>query len=508
MGEKTRSSYAVKNVSLGYICTFLTDIFAFVNRTVLVWILGNAYVGVNGLFTDVLGVLSFAELGIGTALNFSLYKPVAEYDENKIKSLMCLYRTAYRTIAFSIAAIGLGVLPFLRYVVKDPGDIGDIRVYYCVFLFNTVTSYFVSYKYSLVNARQENYLFSVINMLTKCVSAGTQLIILYASKNYFWYLMAGAIVELLQKVWAAWYLNKRYPILCERNCQPLEKSEKEEIWKNVRALIWHKVGDVSVHQTDNIIVSAFIDIATVGRVTYYNSFILAANQMLSVAMNSVIGSLGNALSCEGTEKKYELFKTYRFVAFWLYGYISIGLYLMLSKLVGLLVGPDMFLPNIVIFLIVLNFYMMGNRIAVNNMKVAGGVFQQDKFVAVLQAGINLVSSILLVRLVGLPGVYMGTILQGLLSTVVKPVIVYKAMFNRKATEYFLSGMKYIIAVFMAGLICLWVDCSYFQAVTQWSFLVEIILISGIINIIFLVLFAKTKEFQYLWKMMQQVFGRN
>ena len=154
------------------------------------------------------------------------------------------------------------------------------------------------------------------------------------------------------------------------------------------------------------------------------------------------------------------------------------------------------------------FRSMGNRIAVNNMKVAGGVFQQDKFVAVLQAGINLVSSILLVRLVGLPGVYMGTILQGLLSTVVKPVIVYKAMFNRKATEYFLSGMKYIIAVFMAGLICLWVDCSYFQAVTQWSFLVEIILISGIINIIFLVLFAKTKEFQYLWKMMQQVFGRN
>lgn len=499
MEGKTRSSYAIKNVILGYVCTFFMDLLAFANRTVLVWVLGKNYVGINGLFTDVLGILSFAELGIGTALNFSLYKPVAQGDNEKIKSLMRLYKTAYRLIAFVIAIIGLLTLPFLSFVVKDPGNIGDIHVYYLIFLFNTVTSYFVSYKYSLVNARQENYLFSIINMTTKAVSLCVQLIAVFLFSNYLWYLMAGAVVDLIQKIWIAKYLDHRYPILCEKNVQILEKNEKKKIWKNVRALIWHKIGDVSVHQTDNVIVSAFIDIATVGKVTYYNMFIQTANQLLSVAMNAVVGGLGNAISSESVEKRYELFRAYRFVAFWLYGYVSIGMYFMLSKLIRLLVGEDMLLSNLVLFLILLNFYMMGNRIALNNMKVAGGVFQQDKFVALLQAVVNLVVSIVMVKIIGLPGVYVGTLIQGTLSTIIKPIITYKEMFHTSAIEYFTSGTKYIGSIFIAGCFCWNMDRFLFTGNKFLTFILEIIFISVFVNGVFWLCFRKTREFQYIWR---------
>lgn len=503
MKEKTRSFYAMKNVFMGYACTFFMDLIAFTNRTVLVWVLGKNYVGINGLFTDILGVLSFAELGIGTALNFSLYKPIAENDKEKVKSLMQLYKTAYRIIACVIALVGICLLPFLQYIVKDPGNVGNIRIYYCVFLFNTVTSYFVSYKYSLVNARQENYLFSILNMVTRSTVLLVQIGALYASKNYLIYLMAGVVIDLMQKVWVSHYLNRRYPILNEKNISPLESAEKVSIWKNVRALIWHKVGEVSVHQTDNIIVSAFIDIATVGKVTYHNSFIQAANQLLSVAMNAVVGGLGNAISREDTEKKYALFKAYRFVAFWLYGYAAIGLYIMLPKLVKLLVGEDMLLPDIVLFLVLLNFYLMGKRIALNNMKIAGGIFQEDKFVALLQAGVNIVTSIFLVKQIGLPGVYVGTVLQGLLATIIKPIIIYKNMFHQKAIEYFISGGKYLASVFFAGSLCVWGSRLWFQDITLFHFVLEIIFVSLIVNSIFLLFFKNTKEFHYIWTLLRK-----
>ena len=136
----------------------------FISRTVFIYCLGEAYLGINGLFSNVLGVLSFAELGIGTAINFSLYKPVAEKDIEKIKSYMHYYKWSYRIIALIIAILGIIIIPFLDLLVNLPTKIANIKLFYLVFLFNTVTSYLVSYKFSLVNAEQKNYIYTNINM--------------------------------------------------------------------------------------------------------------------------------------------------------------------------------------------------------------------------------------------------------------------------------------------------------------------------------------------------------
>lgn len=495
--SETRINYVKKNVKWGYICTGLTYLLGFLLRTVIIRVMGEKYAGVNGLFTNILGVLSFAELGFGTALNYSLYDPVARNDNDKIKRLMGLYKRVYEVVACTIAIIGIILIPFLHYLINEPNGLENVEIYYCIYLFTTVTSYFVSYKYSLVNAKQENYLCSIINMVSTCFTYGFQIVGLIITKNFLFFLLIGAAVDLVQKIWISIYLNKRYPILKEKNVQMLPKNERQQIWKNTRALVFHKIGDVSVHQTDNIIISAFVSVSMVGRVSYYSYFVNAANQILLVALNSVVGTLGNLISQETTEKQYSIYKVYRFVAFWMYGYLSIGMYFMLNKVVRIFVGYDITLSNIIIFLLVLDFYMIGQRSSLNNMKMAGGVFQQDQYIAIVQAVVNLVVSIVLVQRMGLVGVYIGTIVQGLIASVIRPIIVYPNLFKQGAKDYFIDSIKYLGVIGLAGIVCMFTDKYIFTNSGLLLVCIEIIIISLVVNVIFFLVFRKTNEFIFL-----------
>ena len=228
-----RIQHAVKNIAFGYIGNITSTVLGFVLRTVFIMKLDATLLGINGLYTGVLTMLSLAELGIGTALNFSLYAPVARKDYEKIKSYMLFYKRAYRTIAAIVAVIGLALVPFLKYFIKNPGSYGikELTVYYLIFLFNTVSTYFVSYKYSLVNAEQKNYIQTNVLTLTKLITVVLQLIVLLVTSNFLLYLLTAAAVELLQKIYVNHYLNKLYPYLKDKDVKPLEKEETDEKYK-------------------------------------------------------------------------------------------------------------------------------------------------------------------------------------------------------------------------------------------------------------------------------------
>ena len=189
--------------------------------------LDETLLGINGLYTGVLSMLSMAELGIGTALNYSLYGPVARKDYDKIKSYMLLYKKSYRIIGAVVAVIGLALVPFLKYFIKSPGNYGmqELTVYYLIFLFNTVSTYFVSYKYSLVNAEQKNYIQTNVLTITKLVTVILQMVVLLLTANFLFYLLTAAMVELIQKIYVSRYLDKLYPYLKDKDVKPLEKEE-------------------------------------------------------------------------------------------------------------------------------------------------------------------------------------------------------------------------------------------------------------------------------------------
>lgn len=495
---QSRIYYSLKNMAYGWLGSAITLILNFISRTVFIYTLGVTYLGVNGLFANIIGTLSLAELGIGTAINYSLYNPVANGNREKIKSIMRLYKKMYRSIAIIILVFGLLLIPLLDIIVKDPGNIGNIKLYYIIFLYNTVITYFVSYKFSLVNAEQKNYVVNNINTIVNIISVVLQLIILLFFKNFLLYLLTGALVGTLQKIFINMFLNKQYPYLLDKNVKRLERSEFNDIKKNIKSLILHKFGEVGVYQTDNIIISSFINISMVGIISNYTMIINAVNNFVSTAFNMIISSFGNLIATEAKDKQYDIFKVYRFVAFWVYGFVSIAIYTLSDALIIMWLGNTMLVPKIVLFLIMFEYFLKGQRVCINNVKAAGGVFYNDRYIGFAQAIINIIVSVTAVRLFGLPGVYIGTVVQGLFANITRPILVYKEMFNKSSRYYFTDSIKYLAVLGVAWLFSdIISECIYKNEVNLITFAISVISVCVVPNLIFLIVFRKSNEYIYI-----------
>ncbi len=494
-----RVGFAAKNIAFGYIGQAATALMSFVLRTIFIRTLSEQLLGVNSLYTNILSILSMAELGIGTALNFALYRPVAEHDTEKVKSYMQLYRRAYYVIALVVACIGLAIAPFLRYLIKKPGAITvqEMTLYYFIFLFNTVSTYFVSYKYSLVNAEQRNYIQTNINTITKIFTVALQIVVLLATKNFLLYLLTDAFVQLAQKLFVNWYLNSLYPFLKEKNVQPLTKAESGEIWTKTKALVLHKVGDVARLQTDSLIISSFIEIAVSGMVDNYTLVINTVTNFVNIIFNSVISGFGNLIATESREKQFQLFRVYRFFASWIYGFAVTGFFVLLTPLIRLWLGDAWILPASAVDLILIDLYFKGDRVVLSNFKTAAGVFEQDRYLALIQGAVNLVLSIWLVQVIGLAGIYVGTVVSGLIANVTKPVIIYHVCFDRSPAGYFADTAKYCLTVGGVTLLCLLISTRVIAHLNILTFLVMGVLITVIFNGVFLLLYGRSEECHYL-----------
>lgn len=500
-----RIQHAAKNIAFGYIGNITSTVLGFVLRTVFIMKLDATLLGINALYTGVLTMLSLAELGIGTALNFSLYAPVANKDYEKVKSYMQFYKSAYRVIAGVVAGLGIVLIPFLKFFIKNPGnyEITELTVYYLIFLFNTVSTYFVAYKYSLVNAEQKNYIQTNVLTVTKLITTVLQIIVLLTTSNFLFYLLTAAFVELVQKIYVSHYLNKLYPYLKDKNVISLGKEEKDEIVYKTKALVCHKVGDVARLQTDSIIITSFIQVSVAGIVDNYTMVINSISNFVNIIFNSVISSFGNLIATESKEKQYDMFKVYRFVANWIYGLSAIGFYMLLSPLIYLWLGEEWMLGSMVIALVLIDYYFKGDRIVLSNFKTAAGVFEQDKYLALIQGAVNLVISIVLVQSMGLAGIYIGTIVSGLIANVTKPFIIYGVCFNKKAGEYFVDTAKNLLVMAVVLVVILPLGNMLLKEVTIFSFVLVGIMVVVVYNVIFLLAFGRTREMGYLLEVVKR-----
>lgn len=503
---KSRILYTGKNIFWGYISSFLTILLSFICRTAFIKTIGVDYLGINGLFTSVLGVLTLTELGIGTAMNYSLYKPVAANDIEKIKSLMIVFRNAYRIVALIVAVLGIAIIPFLDYLVTGAEGIKHVKLYYLIFLFNTVSSYFVSYKYSLVNADQKNYVITNISAIFNIAMHFVQIISLFVLRSYIVYLLIQALMQLVQKIYTAIYIDKHYPYLKDRVVKPLDKKEKTSIVDNVKALVMHKIGDISVNQTDNIIISLFVNVTTVGLVSNYALITNTVNTFVNVAFGGTIGSLGNLFASGDKEKQYKVFRTMDFVDFWIYSFSSVALFSLIQPFISLMWG-DLTLPISIVALFVLNNYMVGQRVSINNVKVASGIFAQDKYLPLLQSITNLVVSVVLAFKFGLIGVYVGTVVSGLIPSLIRPWIVYKKLFANKAFEYYKD--YFLRLLLTAGMSAVsYVGVNYIMSELTWiRFFASMIVVGVFPNLILLILFYRTEEFKYLLSILSSLFKK-
>ena len=493
-----RVQSAARNITFGYLGQIATALISFVLRTIFIHNLSEKLLGINSTYTNVLSILSMAELGIGTALNYALYAPVARKDTEKIKSYMQMYRKAYTTIALVVAGIGIVLSPFLEYLVKNPGvSVAELKLYYFIFLFNTVSTYFIAYKYSLCNAEQRNYIQTNINTVTRLLVAAAQILMIILTKSFLLFLLTDALLQLVQKIFVSRYLDRRYPYLTDRNVVPLSEEESSEIWRKTRALVLHKVGDVARLQTDALIISSFIEVSVAGLVDNYLLVMNTVTNFVNIIFNSLISGFGNLIATESRDRQFKMFKVYRFFASWIYGFAVCGFFVLLTPLVRLWLGDAWIMPSAAVYLLLTDLYFKGDRIVLSNFKTAAGVFEQDKYLALIQGLVNLVLSIWLVRKIGLAGIYVGTVVSGLIANVTKPFIIYRVCFERGASAYFLDTLKYVSAT--AAITGANLAAAKFVTadLSIPTFLLMVCIITVTFNGVFYLMFGRTEEFEYL-----------
>ncbi|WP_051208661.1 lipopolysaccharide biosynthesis protein [Butyrivibrio sp. WCD3002] len=474
----------------------INSILTFVSRTVFIYSLGTLYNGVNGLYTNVLGMLALAELGVGQAISFNLYKPIAENDTKRICAIMNFYRVAYRIIAGVVFVLGMVLVPFLKYLIKGAEGVDHLELYYLVFLFNTVSSYLLVYKSTLVEADQKKYLINNINTVIKAATTIAQIIVLLIFKNFLAYLVIGMVVQFVGNIYINYFCDKRYPYLKGENNEHLSDSEKNSIFTKIRALMLHKVGDKAVNQTDNIIISSFINITSVGLVANYSMLMSFINSFIISFFYSASAAIGNIISTE-ENRSYEVSKRYDFLGHVLYGWSTLCLYFLLTPFITLWIGQDKTIDSVTCFLICINFYFVGIRVPLSIVKGAAGLFEQDKWVPLLQAFTNLLVSIVGAKYLGLIGVYIGTLVSSLFPLIIRPIIIYRHIFRRSSSMYFMEMLKRILQMSVCFIILsfLFMHISFSNLIIELGF--RLICCTALMTVVVWVVYHNKDELEYL-----------
>lgn len=494
----SRTKNAIRNTKYAILSKMLTLVLSFVSRTIFIYVLGNVYLGVNGLYTDILNALSFAELGFGSALDYLMYAPIANGDEERALRLLGFYRTVYRIVACVILALGLSLLPFLQYIVKgaDMLTLRELRLYFLLFLLSTVASYFVTYKYSYVNALQKNYLITRLELITLSTVIAAQILVILLFRSFPAYLITHTVLLLLSRFFVAAYLDRRYPILTRKPERPLSREEKRPIYREVRGLIVHQFASVAVFQTDSIIISSFtgLGVVLVGFVGNYNMLMKGVIDFVKQGFGSVISGFGNLAAASTKENFHKVFHAANFLNFWIYGFCSIAFFVLIPPFITLWIGSDKLIDTPSFLLIVINCYLQGQHNLYHNARIAVGDFNKDKWCSLLQAIVNLVVSIWGAIHFGLVGVYIGTVVSRLSLSIAQPYTTYSLMFGVSSREYYGYLVKYFCATLLAGLLCVFATFRLLAVVTVWRFLLAALIVAVLPNAVFLLLFYRSAEF--------------
>ena len=491
---KLRTLNSLKNIIGNFANNIILNLLKFVSRIIFVKVLDEVYLGVNGLLSNVLGILALAELGIGTAINYSLYKPLADNDTEECKKLMKFYRMAYRIIALVVLVLGLVLLPFLPWFIKDSSGIENLNIIYLIFLANMVIGYLFSYKRTLITADQKNYKITPFLILSNLIMTVGQIIILLVFKNYILYLLVQTACIVLENVLVNRYITKGYPYLKEINSAgSLEKNDLKEIKTNIKALMFHKVGNYVLTATDNIVISKFIGIVTVGIYSNYVMIHSAISSFIYVFVSNVTASFGNLIAEGDKEKRFNVFKEMDFITYCLYGVSAVCLLFTFNPFIEFVFGSKFVLSFTVVLLIMINYYLVGMNQVPIIVQSAAGVYKYDKYVPIIEAGVNLSLSIILVHFIGLPGILLGTLVSYLLPLIIKPFVVFKYVLFKDIKLYFKSFFKQFITLLLSGVIVyLFVSLIHVPILAQViiNFLISLI----IPTLIIILVYRKSDEF--------------
>lgn len=501
-----RTKKSIINISTSFLGQIIAILLGFINRLFFVNQLGEVYLGINGLCTSIIGLMALAELGVGESINYKLYEPLATNNKEQIKSLMNLYKKVYRYIGVIVFIIGICILPFFNYFLKqrDLQSVDNLYLIFFLFVLNASATYFYTYKRALIISDQKRYIVSIIHYSLFILMNIAQIIVLIKSQNFILYLMIMIVNTILENLVLSKITDKLYPFLKEKSVQELKHEDVKEIKKNTIALLYHKVGSTIVNSTDNILISKLIGIATVGLYSNYLLITSALNTIIAQLFSALTASVGNLGALTDRSSSEIIFKRLFFANFWFISIICSSLYSVVNILVSSWIGPSMLLDEKVIVFIVINVYLYNIRRSVWTFRDAFGLFWYDRYKALAEAILNLVISIILGIRIGLSGILLGTIISMCITSLwIEPYVLYRFAFIKKTYRYYGRLLLYSL---ITVLLCILNDyiIDSLNLVGFQGFAIGVIICIFINTAVISLLFCKSDEFKYYINLLKKI----
>lgn len=433
--KSSRTKNSIRNIIFSFGYQVLVLILGFVNRTVFINVLGVNYLGISGLFSDILSMLSLADLGFGVALTYSMYKPLAENDYKRLAGLTNLYRKVYRIIALAVTIIGLALIPFLKYLVHLSHPIPHLKLYYVLFLANTVASYLVVYKTSILTADQKEYVLNKYRSIFSFLQTVFMTLFLWLTHNYTVYLCVQVFFTYAVNFYCSYVAEKQYPFIKRKVELPFK--EVKEIFRNLYSVFLYKISGVMLNATDNTLISVLVNTTMVGYYSNYSMIITNATNLINTLFYSLTASLGNLVVKENAERRYHVFQMMQSISIILSTICICGFTFLIQDFIRIWLGKSFILDYPILIAIIINFYLSIVLLPVWVYREATGLYKQTKYIMIFTALINLALSIWWGKKWGVAGILFASAVARITTYVwYEPILLFKEYFGVSSWIYF------------------------------------------------------------------------
>lgn len=502
-----RTKNAVNNIAVGLVLKIYEMLGLFIVRTVLIHVLGMEYMGLSSLFTSVLQVLNLVELGVGNAMVYSMYKPIANDDHKTICALMKLYKTYYRIIGLVVLILGLCLLPFINRLIsgETPADV-NIYILYLINLFATVFSYWIfAYKNCLLVSYQRTDLMSFVRIISNTVLYILQIAAIVVYKNYYLFAVAMLISQVFVNLLTAVIATRKFPEIKPEGKLPRE--EQQEINKHIKDLFTAKIGGVVTNSADSVVISAFLGLTILAQYNNYYYIMSAIFGVLTIVFNACLAGIGNSLVVESKEKNYSDFNKFSLLLFWIIGFCTVSLLCLYQPFMKLWVGEANMLDDSFVILFAFYFFIYEITNIWATYKDAGGIWHKDRYRPICVTLVNLVLNLILVQFIGLYGV--------LLSTVISYIFVgmpwmlhniFTNIFTISIKKYICKVSYYSFATVVVCIVCSSV-CNLLPFTGFVNLIIRALIVVFLGNIIFLLFYFRLKEFKQISNIFKNIISR-
>ena len=493
--EMGRTEKSVRNMKFAMIAQLVTMILTFVSKPVIINLVGFDAHSINSLFTQVISAISLAEMGVGSAIVYNLYKPLAEGDHKKVSELMNLFRTAYWAIGAATMVIGLALTPWLQYLIKgiENYEFSYIRIAYLMFVFQSATSYLFSYKASLLQADQNAYLYTIVSTISRIIGTVIALIMLAITREYLVFLGVNIVQSIASNAYASRVVDKAYPYLNRKD--KLSREDRKSVFANIKNLFIMLFAGKVVDSTDNLLISALVSTILTGVYANYITVTAVFKQLSDKLMAATSASMANLFVTEDTEKKITNLERMTFIFYVYASFASVGTYICVQPFVKMWIGNQYLLNMQQVAMICILCFVSIVFEPLKNAMFLTGDFIIGRNISFISAMTNLIVSIVLGRKIGLVGILIGTMCTYLIEVVAKTYFLFRDYFKTSAAGYAFMWVRMSL-VFAAEIVAMHFINEAIALPTLADFLVKGVISVVVTAIVITLVFGRTDPFKF------------